>query len=350
MESIAVLVTGAGNGVGEQIVKSLRLAKEKYRIVGTDLSMQNAGLDLVDIVRIVPRADDPQYKTAIAAICKEFDIKAIFPGPEKELRLYADWKNQLEQEGIATFVNSESVLDICLDKFKTMEWLKQNGFHCPESYRVSHVEQILELHAYPYVLKPLAGGGSVNTFVAQNSWELKMFCQYLLTIYDEIVIQQYVGTPDDEYTVGVLSDASGATINSIAVHRSIMNALSNRLTVPNHSGNAKCGSALAISNGITQGAIGRFPLVTEACEGIASALGARFSINIQCRVQDGKVYVFEINPRFSGTSYFRALVGYNEPDILMKTQIRKETVTPHFAYKNGYIARTMTEVFFETQA
>jgi len=74
-------------------------------------------------------------------------------------------------------------------------------------------------------------------------------------------------------------------------------------------------------------------------------MGCRGSVNVQCRFVDGKVYVFEINPRFSGTTSLRAMVGYNEPDTLIRRHLLGEDIAPHFEYKTGFIMRGLKEAF-----
>ena len=100
---------------------------------------------------------------------------------------------------------------------------------------------------------------------------------------------------------------------------------------------------MALSNGISQGEIGRFPAVTAECERIALALGSRGSINLQCRLVGDKVFVFEINPRFSGPTSLRAMVGYNEPDVLIRKHLLSESIQPRFEYGSGVILRGLTE-------
>jgi len=58
---------------------------------------------------------------------------------------------------------------------------------------------------------------------------------------------------------------------------------------------------------------------------------------------DGKVKVFEINPRFSGTTSLRAMVGYNEPDILIRKHIYGETINQDFDYDEVLIIRSLHE-------
>ena len=48
-------------------------------------------------------------------------------------------------------------------------------------------------------------------------------------------------------------------------------------------------------------------------------------MNIQLRLSGDDIYVFEIHPRFSGTSTMRADVGFNEPDILLRNILLNET-------------------------
>ena len=60
---------------------------------------------------------------------------------------------------------------------------------------------------------------------------------------------------------------------------------------------------------------------------------------------DGEIYVFEINPRFSGTTSLRAMVGYNEPDVLIRHHVLGEPVEPGFAYAEGTILRGLSETY-----
>ena len=72
-------------------------------------------------------------------------------------------------------------------------------------------------------------------------------------------------------------------------------------------------------------------------------------MNIQCRLVGDKVYVFEINPRFSGTTSLRAMVGYNEPDLLVRKHILGEEIEKHFTYREGVILRSLKETLITRQ-
>lgn len=348
-ESLPVLVTGVGGGGhGAQILKALRLAHTPYWVAGTDVSPYSSGLALVDQPYLVPRADDPGYVDAILKICRAHAIRAVFHGSEPELKVLSANRGRLEAEGVFVPINPQHVIDVCMDKLQTAERLRELGFGVPPFAEVQSLEDAQAFGHFPAVLKPaVGGGGSANLFLVQTPEELTSCVEQLLAICDRFIMQAYVGTHDQEYTVGVLLDMHGNLINSIGVRRYVLSALGNRVKAPNRSGREELGPLLAISSGVSQGEIGRFPQVTRTCEAIALGLGARGPLNVQCRLVDGQVSVFEINPRFSGTTSLRALAGYNEPDVLIRTHVLGETIEPRFDYREGTILRSLTETFVD---
>lgn len=349
MAKVNVLITGVGGaGVGEQSLKALKLSQNKYVLIGTDTTENCKNRYEVAFFYTIPFAKDPSYITALLKICTDHNISCIIPGSEPELKVISDNRKMFSEKNIILFINPQNVIDICLDKFKTTTFLKENGFKYPETIRITSKKDFETLNSFPLVLKPsIGGGGSANTMIAQNKAELELFGEYLLKIYTEFIIQEYVGTPEQEFTVGVLCDLKGNLINSIVIKRDILTALSNRIKIKNSGLNTELGPTLAISSGITQGEIVINELVSKTCEKMAILIGAAGAINIQCRVHKGEVYVFEINPRFSGTTGMRAMVGYNEPDVLIRKEILHEEIEIGFKYQLGTIVRGLSETLIK---
>jgi len=346
MQKIPVLVTGiGGGGHGEQILKALRMADTPYLIVGGDMNPFSKGLAEVDIPYILPPANDPRYVDALLALCSKHDIKAMFHGSEPELKVMSANRERIRGAGVFLPINPAPVIDLCMDKAKTSQWLMERGFAVPRTVVINELADLEQVDFFPAVLKPSVGsGGSANIFLAQDRKELTFLGTSLLENIGSYIVQEYVGDTDSEFTVGVLFDMDGNLLNSIAVRRMILSGLSNRVRVRNRSGDADLGAILAISSGVSQGDVGPFPEVTGVCEEIATALKCQGAVNIQCRYARGKVYVFEINPRFSGTTSLRAMVGYNEPDALIRKHVLGETVEPRFPYRSGRVVRGLAEV------
>jgi carbamoyl-phosphate synthase large subunit len=348
MKQLNILVTGVGGGgLGEQLIKALRLSTISCKIFGGDITPLSKGLCDVDVPCILPSAGSENYISEVLKLCNDNKIHALFYGSEAELLKLSSHRQLFEDAGVFLPLNPASVIEICLDKNKTVEFLKLNGYKYPKSNKV--IKGSFNHHGisdFPVVIKPsIGGGGSANIFIAQNEIELKVYCDFMFTIYNEFIIQEYVGKAEDEFTVGILFTLNGELVNAIAIRRNILSSLSSKLKVPNRSGKAQLGPILAISNGISQGEIGRFPEVTDKCIEIAKSLGSTASINIQCRLVGDEVYVFEINPRFSGTSSLRALVGYNEPEVLIRHHLLNENINPFFEYRSGFVLRGLQEAF-----
>jgi carbamoyl-phosphate synthase large subunit len=344
MSRFVVMVTGVGGGGhGEQIVKALRLAPTAYTIVGGDMTPVSTGFARVDHPCILPPARDPQYIDAVLAVCRRRGVRALFHGSEAELKVMSRERDRIEAAGIFLPINPAEVIDTCMDKARTVAFLQAHGFGVPRTVTIRSGADLADVPFLPAVLKPsVGGGGSAGVLLAQTREELQAFGGFLLESYPEFIVQEYVGRPEDEYTVGVLLSMDGELINSIAVRRYILSSLSNRIKVPNR-GDPALGPILAISSGVSQGDVGRFPEVTRQCEEMALALGCRGAVNIQCRFVDGRVVVFEINPRFSGTTSLRAMVDYNEPDVLIRRHCLGERIEAGFPYREGVILRGLEE-------
>jgi len=345
------LVTGiGGGGHGAQIIKALKMTDLPLKLYGADITHICKGRYDVDQFFLLPPANDEGYMDSLLSKCKEHRISILFHGSEPELKKMSENRKFIENAGIFLPINSEKVIDICMDKFQTIEFLKEQNIQYPETIKITCIDDIEKITQYPLVLKPsIGGGGSVNTLIVQSEDELKTFTTYLLNHYKEFIAQEYIGTPDSEYTVGVLSDMNGKLINSIAVKRMIMSSLGSRLKIKNMTNRKDLGDQLVVSSGISQGEIGKFSEITEQCEYISKAIKSKGPLNIQCRYVNGKVFVFEINPRYSGTTSFRAIVGFNEPELMIKYHYLKQNIQRNFAYKEGYILRGLSEVLIQSK-
>ena len=347
MKRTKVLVTGiGGGGHGEQILKALKLAKIPLEIMGADMTRISRGLSEVEQSFILPPANAPEYIDVLLEKCKEHQIEVLFHGSEPELKRMSESRERIAEAGIFLPINNSKVIETCMDKFKTIEFLKEHGLKYPETYDIRSLEDCEKVKRFPIVLKPsIGGGGSANTYIVQTSEELLFFCKQMLQQYNEFIAQEYVGTPDDEFTVGVLSDMDGELVNSIAVHRMIRGSLGCRIKIPNNSGNHSLGRDLVISSGISQGRIGKYKNITRKCEEIATKIGSTGPLNIQCRVVNGEVYLFEINPRYSGTTSFRAIVGFNEPELMIKHHYLNLPIERNASFSEGHILRGLDETF-----
>jgi len=345
---VNVLVTAiGGGGHGDQILKALRLvAHNRYRIYGADAKAGRAQAELVDDFAVLPSANDSSYIDLLLELCMRWNIKVLFHGCEPELRLFSQQREKIEAAGIFLPINTTSLINMCMDKAVLNKKLEELGYDPPRFAIIYDKENLAEIDWFPVVVKPSrGGGGSANVYIAQNQQELLALSTYLGLgeIADNFVIQEYVGRPEDEFTVGILHDLDGKFVDSVAVLRDLSGGLNVRMAVNNKTGKKELGSRLVISSGISQGQIGKYSELTDKCREIAEALDSHGPLNIQCRFVNGKVKIFEINPRYSGTTSLRAMIGLNEPDLMIRHHLLCEKIERGLNWPDAVIERTLKE-------
>lgn len=345
---ICVLVTGvSGGSIGEQVCKALRLGRHKYKIIATNVSRAPMAVVEADHYATLPPASSKDYQEELLRLVKQFGVQFIIPGSEPELVVLSRHQKMFTNAGVRLLINSPAVIATCVDKLKTFETLTLLGFRVPATLAVNDLTELDSLMGDPpWVVKPVRGGGSTLVFIAQDMDELRFFVRYLLKYGHRPLVQEYVGSLEQEYTVGVLHSPAGDLIGTVVLHRQILSGLSNRLRLPNRTGRAELGPVLAISSGISQGCIVDCAPVRAKAEAIAQALGSVGPLNIQGR-WDGKTFVpFEINPRFSGTTPMRAMAGFNEPELLIDWHLNPDhSLGYQPEVKYGEFSRGLVEYF-----
>jgi carbamoyl-phosphate synthase large subunit len=312
---IPVLITGVGGrSVGHQILHAISLVREKYRLIATDIENFSFGLYLADVAYIVPRADAETYLAAIEELVAKEMIQAILPGTEPEVRALASGRERFERLGCTVLASSLDVVHLCSNKLRLYDWLQANGFLVPRTANTTNWRELVGEAGFPLVGKPTEeSGGSRNVAILANEAEVEWY------IADnqgsrEILLQEYVESPEEEYTVGVMISQSGELIDSIAMHRRLLG-----LSLGAHR--RWNDRTYALSTGYSQGNIVKHPVLQEVCERLALQIGIRGPANIQCRISPRGVTILEVHPRFSGTTSIRAEVGFNEPDTLIRNYL-----------------------------
>lgn len=358
-KNATVLVTAAGGIVGQGIIKSLRLASSSslapisYRILAVDSSPLAAGLYRSDIGHIVPKATDPGYIDSIIKYLRDYEVEALFVGSDEELMAIATAKKRIEMESPSKVLVTElDVIRIARDKWETYKVLKANNVSCAESCLPEDKDEFAEKFGFPLVVKPREGFGSVNFFVVKSNDEI----EYALTRIQDYgwkpMIQEYLPGLDDEFTSGVTVDKNGTyTMSSIAIRK-------------------------YLKGGQTYKAfIDEYPMVRLSAENVAEKLGVTGAVNIQAKyvpneealsssqnatvseprnpneiLHNGRMKIFEINPRFSATCPLRSYAGINEPDIVFRNVVFDEKVDKISIYRKLVCMRYWNEVYVDLEA
>ena len=314
-------VTGVGSLIGQGIIKSIIRSKyaNEYEIIGFDYFKDTVGSFWCNKNYILPDILKDELKeewlNMVINIINEEKILLLFIGIDFELPLFAKYKSHIESlTSCKIIVNNSNVIEIGNDKYKTYEFLKNNGLSYPETFLPNDCDYSKLI--YPLIVKPRVGARSIGVTKVNSEEELKN----ALSLANDPVIQECVGDDTTEYTCGVVK----------------LGKEKEKIIVLNRS--------LRQGNTFISEYKKDFPeIIYKYLHDITEKLQPFGASNYQLRMDySGIPKLFEINPRHSGTTYMRTLFGYNEVLYILKNILEGKNI--EFDLKEGKAMRFYDEI------
>ncbi len=324
-KTLGILVLGVGGNVSQGILKALALSPLRHRVVGGCISPLAAGLYSVDRAYVTPLARDPAFLDWLTATCRDEGIEAILSGVEPVLTVLSQHADMIRREtGAIPIVSSPEHLEIGGDKLLTCEWLRDHGFnyprHAPSGNRAL-AEKLAAECGFPLIAKPRSGRSGAGIIEIRNEQDLEQ-----VVTRKHYVIQEFLGSMDEEYTAGCFCDRDGNVRGTLVMHRELQQGTTIR--------------AIA----------GEFPEIRAEAFRIAEALRPTGPCNVQMRMSHGRPVCFEINIRFSGTTPLRARMGFNEVHEALNHFVLGEPGADLPLITSGTVLRYWNEMYVDEKA
>ena len=308
MEKINILLTSAGRRsyLVEYFKKALGGRGSVHAANSTDVS---PALAAADKSVVTPLIYDSSYIDFLLGYCRENEIKAIIPLFDIDLLVLAQNKREFEKNGIRLIVSDEDVIRICNDKWTTYQFLLKNGFCAPQTFL--SVDDALDAvskgrAAFPMIVKPRWGMGSIGVYTAENEDELRCFFRKISgVICDSYLKYESSLTPDQtvliqeklegqEFGMDVMNDLQGNYVNTSVKKKYAM-----------RSGETDC--AVTVDD----------PRIRLIGEKIAKLLKHVGNLDADVFDADGRLYVLELNARFGGGYPFSHAAGVDMPAAIV---------------------------------
>lgn len=319
MKEINILVLGVGGVVSQGIIKALRNSGLSIKLIGACISTRSMGLYLCDKAYVSPYANDNKFIPWLTELCNREQVDIVLTGVEENILAIAEQIDFFRSRTKAIFISSDfEHLKIGQDKFLTCEWLKNNGCNYPiytlaEECTADFVQKV----GYPIVAKPRNGKGSNGVFLIHNEHQLKNAMKL-----QGYVLQECIGIPEQEYTVGCYCDKKGQLVDMIVMHRDLQHGSTD--------------SAKVIEN----------PEISEQVIKICEKFCPVGPLNVQMRLdEDGRPVCFELNVRFSGTTPMRAMFGFQDVVAMVKEYVLGEDIKNCFCVRPGIAYRYTNELY-----
>lgn len=319
-----LLITSAGRR--GYIIKYFRNALKECGgkvYVGNSNSLSSA-FEYADGTVITPLIYDKEYIPFLLDFCKKKQIEVIISLFDVDLLILAQNKEVFRENGINVIVSDEEVIRICNDKWATYKFCIKNDIQVPKTYqKISEVKQAItggEL-AFPVIVKPRWGMGSIGIFQADNAEELVVFvnkCKaaiansYLkyetaVDVENSVIIQEKLN--GIEFGMDVINDLQGQFCSSVVRKKYAMRA-----------GETDCAVVV------------RDERISLFAQKLGMLLGHIGNLDVDIFVQEEKVYLLEMNARFGGGYPFSHLAGVDLPAAMIKW-LRKEKLTDELLVK-----------------
>ena len=273
-----VLLTGAGGPAPSGMISVLR--KWEYRVISVDMLPHSPVFFLSDKSYVVPAGNSKEFLPKLKEICETEKVDAVISVVDEELLNVIE----LEKLGIKVIQPELNFTNLCLDKYKCMNKLREVGLAAPETWLASEIPKNVP---YPLFVKPRVGRGSRGIGKVENRQELTEFLRKSFYTPENLLCQPYL--PGTEYTVSVVVWRDGEV--QAVVPKEIISKM-----------------------GVTKMAITRKnEEIHQLCSDIQKKLKANGPFNVQLRLDgQGNPVVFEINPRFSTSITLTMASGIDE--------------------------------------
>lgn len=345
VDSITVIITGAGAPGAPGVIKSLRENGERFiRVVGADASSEAVGFRLADEGYQIPTANDPDFIERLLEIAIKEKVNVILPLVTRELEILSLNKNQFENEGVIVSVSDFSPLKIANNKGKLLTYMKDKGLSIPRFSIVKSKEEFVKAVkelGYPderICFKPVQANGSRGFRIIDSQinrskllFEMKSTSTYITLdeitgildeteIFPELIVMEYL--PGTEYSVDLLVD-HGSSLYTIPRRRDAMSA------------------GISIKGEIVQESD-----IINYCNEIVQSLGLHGNIGVQVkRAQNNNPLILEINPRIQGTIVHCTGAGINLPYYAVKMALQEDIPKVNVRW-NTKMIRYWNEVFY----
>jgi len=299
-----------GSGVGQSIINSLRLTRLPIKTIGLGTNPFAYGSYDCDIYDYTLGIYEDGYIDNLIEKCHKHKIDLIIPGHDDDALICSQNADRLMEEGIKTIVSNEKLISICRDKELMSNELNKVKDVFVKSYDKSWLENNNNDIKFPFIAKPRDGFGSRGIEIIRNKEDFNKINKGHILQELAIPVKE---DPNFSFYMKQINKNINPQVSEISIQ--IVYSPENRLM-------GRMSSYNKLVNGVP---IEVVPYEREYIWDVIDSLtptflklGLKGPLNIQGRLTEQGLKLFEMNPRFTGITGLRALMGFNEVEACVK--------------------------------
>ena len=305
-----MILFGCGGSAGINFVKSLRLCREKVKIIGFDINRYYIELSPVDQRYLIPAIKQRSSETIdkVNELIKKGGIDFVHAQPDPEVGYVSEHREKFNAK---TFFPSKEAVKICHDKMESYKTWKSKGVPVAKTIQIQNegsLEKVFnELKGTVWIRASKGAGGKaslpVDSVDEARMW-IRFWTKYGL-MWNDFIASEFL--PGEEIAWNSVW-ADGKLLCSQGRIR--IEWVQAGLTPSGVTGTT------AIQKTVHDDSVNE--IATKAIEAVDKKPNGIFSVDIK-QDPEGNPKVTEINPgRFSTTSLFFSTYGVNMPEIYLK--------------------------------
>lgn len=309
IKPLRVGITAVGSGIGQSIVHSCRLSSLPLYLVGYDASALAYGAYDCHEHHQVPSSTLPDYPLQLLDLCLKHGVELLIPGLDTDLPILAEHAPRFEEKGVKVLVGGLEFTRLFRDKRLWGRTLSEYCSHILSGFTPIEAAEAVRggLIHFPLIAKPMGGSASsgIRIIKAEKDFE---------GLSPDYVVQPYALPRED--------DPLSATIRkAIEQSRLVQVAEISYQWLVSKDGEvlARMASRNRLKDGVP---IEIVPIDDEPYWEVLSPLipflsekGMRGPVNFQGRMTAEGPRFFEMNGRYTGITGLRAMMGFNEVDL-----------------------------------
>ena len=312
MRTIVVGVCAVGSGVGQSVVASCNLSRLPITTVGLGTNPMAFGLYECDEYELTPSFYDAGYIDSLIETCQRRGIELLIPGHDDEAELIARHLDVLHEHGIDAVVAGPDLVRMCRNKEAMAATLNEVVPAFVRSYTRHDLAVALENGEvdFPMIAKPRGGFASRGVTIVSSPRDLDGISDAF--IFQEIAVP-HAADPEREAYLSRLEQKTNSQIAEVSIqlvaHKD--GSLMGRMATYNKLQNGVPMEILPYDDASMWETIDRlYPHLV--------GYGLRGPLNLQGRMTDNGLRLFEMNPRFTGITGLRARLGFNEVEACIQ--------------------------------
>lgn len=312
-----ILVSGASGIVGYGILRSLR--ELNCKLIGATIYEESPAACFSDVVVQPPMSVDNRYIPWLLDTISDYNIDMIIPSIEIDVSLWNKNRKQLESTRTHVLLNSFNLIEMCSDKW----CFYQNLEKCGLKYNIeSSIVPDFKRFSLPFILKPRRGYGSKGIVKITSEEEFNL---YRGDIGPVLMMQEYIGSEEEEYTVSAFFDKDSQMRACMAMKRKL-----------SQHGYTESAEVVAEKE---------FSEVIRELSLILKPVGPT---NFQFRKHNNNWKLLEINPRISSATSIRKAFGYNESAMCVEYFLEHKKIEQPIIRNGKAIRYTEECVFYDS--